>query len=222
MTAQQMDQLVANIRRDGVLTSLPLCYEDPDTKAAGGVEEVLSGHHRSEAAIKADLAEIDYLCIVSKLTESRKRAIQLSHNAITGQDDPATLAAMYAGLDLDMKGYSGLDDSVLKAMEDVTLAGLNIGVKYQEMAFFFLPEDAEAVTGALATIDKAAKKNQAYVAAYKDFDEFFETAVRVKTKFQAFNTGVALRLMVDLAILQLEQMEAEEAASAPATETVGG
>lgn len=229
MTAQQMEQLVANIRRDRVLTSLPLMYEDPDLKAAGEpVEEILSGHHRVEAAIAAPLASIAYLCITSKLTDAQKVAIQLSHNAIVGQDDPATLAAMYAGLDLDARMYSGLDDTVLKAMEDVALTGLNVGIKYQEMHLFFLPEDEAVVAEALKDIEKAARKNQAYVARFADFDDFFETAVRVKSKFEAFNTGVAVRLLVDLAkqrLAQLEQRLAQleaEAAEAPAPEESTG
>ena len=209
MTAQQMEQLVANIRRDGVLTSLPLTYQPP----GGGPEEILSGHHRIEASIMAGLTTIDWLCIVSPLTEARKTAIQLSHNAIVGQDDPATLAAMYAGLDLDSRMYSGLDDTVLKAMDDVALTGLNVGTKYQEMHLYFLPEDAEVVTEALKSIEAAARKQQAYVARYADFDEFFAAAVAVKSKFEAFNTGVALRLLTDLAMERLAQLEAEAAAA---------
>lgn len=212
MTAAQMDQFIANLKTDGALTSLPLCYEDPDLEPK--VEEILSGHHRVEASIGAGLPEIDYLCIVSKLSEERKRAIQLSHNALVGQDDIPTLVNMYAGLDLSAKTYSGLDDSVLNSIKDVKLAGLSVGVAYQEMRFFFLPEDAEVVERGLAEIEKAAKKRQAHVAAYRDFDDFFELALKAKTKFEVFNNAMAVRLLVDLAMQRLAQIEAEEAAAA--------
>lgn len=207
MTAQQMEQLVANIRRDGVLTSLPLTYQPPE-----GPEEILSGHHRVEAAIQAGLAQIDWLCIVTPLTEARKTAIQLSHNAIVGQDDPATLAQMYMGLDLEEREYSGLDDDVLKAMEGVELTGLNVGLKYQEMHLFFLPEDEAVVAEALKDLTKAAKKAQAYVARFDDYEEFFNTVVAVKTSQKAFNSATAVRLLVDLAKERLAQIEAEAAA----------
>jgi nicotinamidase-related amidase len=163
------------------------------------------------AAIAAGLAEIDYLCIATPLTLERKRAIQLSHNAIAGQDDPVTLATMYADLDLDARNYSGLDDSVLKAMENVELAGLNVGIKYQDMHLYFLPEDAAVVGEVLKDLDAAARKNQAWVARYADFDAFFETAVATKLKHQAFNTGVAVGLMAQLARERLAQLEAEAA-----------
>lgn len=222
MTAQQMEQLVANMRADGVMTSLPLMYEDPDLRAAGEtVEEILSGHHRVEAAIAVPFDEIDYLVITSKLTEQRKVAIQLSHNAIVGQDDPAKLAALYAGLDLEARLYSGLDDGVLKAMENVELTGLNVGIKYQEMHLFFLPEDQAVVSEALKTLEAAARKEQAYVARYEDYDAFFAAVVAVKSRFKAFNSAVAVRLLVDLALERLEQLKAE-GAEAPAGEGADG
>jgi hypothetical protein len=213
MTAQQMEQFVANLRRDKKLTSLPLCYRAPGSEDI----EILSGHHRVEASILAELNPIRVIVIVSYLSEARKTAIQLSHNAIVGQDDPATLAMMYSGLDLDAKAYSGLDDTVLKAMENVELTGLNVGVKYQEMNLFFLEEDEAEITEALQAIEKAARKEQAYVARFVDFDHFFETIVLVKTKYQAFNSGIAFRLMADLARERLAQIEAEQAQAGEAT-----
>ena len=76
------------------------------------------------------------------------------------------------------------------------------------------PEDAAVVEAALQRIEKAARRRAAYVAAYRDFDQFFDTVVRVKTKFQSFNSAITFGLLVDLAIERLEQLEAEEAESA--------
>ena len=204
MTTAQMAQLVDNIRRDGKLTSSVLAYRDPDT----GELEILSGHHRTQAAITADLPVITLKVITTRLTQDRKKAIQLSHNAIVGQDDPATLASMYADLNLTAKIYSGLDDSIMASMQKISLVGLSVTVKYQEMNLFFLSADADAVKAALPKIERAARKNAAYVAAYEDFDVFFDTMVRAKSKLQSFNSAITFRMLVDLAMERLDEMEA--------------
>jgi hypothetical protein len=139
---------------------------------------------------------------------SRNRDAQL------GSDDQATLAAMYAGLDLSAKTYSGLDDTVLAAMSKVQLAGLGVSIRYQEMTLFFLAEDAQLVADALPKIEKAARKQTAYVASYADFDAFFNLVVRAKSKFQAFNSAIAFRMLIDLATKALDEMDAVEQDSA--------
>jgi ParB-like chromosome segregation protein Spo0J len=50
MKAPQFKRLVENIRRDGVLTQLPLVYRG----------RILSGNHRVRAAIEAGLTEIEW------------------------------------------------------------------------------------------------------------------------------------------------------------------
>lgn len=48
------------------------------------------------------------------MSEEHRIAIQLSHNAIVGQDDPDILKKLYDKiLDIDLKEYSGLDDKTL-------------------------------------------------------------------------------------------------------------
>lgn len=71
---------------------------------------------------------------------------------------------------------------------------------------------------ALKTLDAAAKKKAAYVAAYADFDRFFDAAVRIKAKFEAFNSAIAVRIMADLALERLAQLEAEDKPQEPAPE----
>jgi hypothetical protein len=223
MTAAQMDLLVQNVRVDGRLTSTPLCYQPPGADEDG--IEILSGHHRTEAAIRAPLDEITIEVIVTELSHERKVQLQLAHNAVSGQDDATKLAQLYDSLDLNARKASGLTDDVLNAFKDITLGGLSVSLQYQEMNLFFLPEEAEVVKKAFARIDKAAKKQTAYIAAYADFQTFFDVAVRVKSKFDVFNSATALRMMVDLATQRLDQIEAEEAedaANAEAARQSGG
>lgn len=213
MTAAQMAQLTDNIRRDGVLTSAILAYRDPES----GVHSVVSGHHRKDCALAAEVTRGPVIVITTPLTLQRLRALQLAHNAITGQDDLSTLRQMFAGLDLAAKSYSGVDDAVLGNLGKVTLGGLGVSMKYQEMQLFFLDQDATVVEAALERISKAAKKKQAYVAAYRDYDEFFEVMVRGKHSLGAFNSAITFRLLCDLATAKLDEIEAAAAAEEPAS-----
>lgn len=85
MTGDQLRRLVENIRRDGVLTSLPLVYTpsaelNPDFFAqSGGAPIIVSGNHRVEAAREAGLEVIDVIELRTPVTDARLRAIQLSH-----------------------------------------------------------------------------------------------------------------------------------------------
>lgn len=210
MTAAQMDQLVKNVKQDGDLTSLPLVYW-PD-KATDAEIEIISGHHRIEAAILAELPSIEVRVIVEAISLERLRALQLSHNALTGQDDMGVLGQMYLSLDLDAKRYSGLTDDVVNPLKNISLAGLNVGaIAYEHIHVFFLPEDAAAVMNAIGELDKAAKKTPTLVAHYQDFSAFFAAVVQVKTKFEVFNSAMAVRLLVDLALQRLEQLKLDEA-----------
>jgi hypothetical protein len=208
MTAAQQGQLTENMKRDGAATSALLVYRDPDT----GKLEILSGHHRRDSAVDAELP-CPGIIITTRLSDQRKKAIQLSHNAIVGQDDMATLAQLYAGLDLTAKSYSGLDDSVVGNLAKIQLAGLGLSIKYQEMNLFFLSEDAGVVAEAMDRIDKAARKHQAYVARCADWEEFFALMVRAKAKFQVFNSGIAFRMLIDLCMAELDRLDAEEPAA---------
>lgn len=201
MKGEQFNQLVDNIRRDGVLTSLPLVHE----------QVVLSGNHRVLAGIKAGLEEADVVEIVGSLPEARKLALQLSHNAITGQDDPSILAGLYAELDLDWKSYSGVTDDVLKGIEELNLASLSAGATtYQDMLLTFLPEDATAFLDLVKQIETKGKKLVRLLASLNDFDRFFDTAVAVKEKLNIQNTATAVRMMATLAAERLAEIEAND------------
>ncbi|MBI0379164.1 ParB N-terminal domain-containing protein, partial [Streptomyces albiflaviniger] len=113
---EQFRQLVANIQRDGHLTSTPLVWND----AESGRLIVLSGNHRTLAAIEAGLEQIWWMQIDQPLPRQRQIALQLSHNAIAGQDDPAILKELYEELEsVEWRQYTGLDDKTLDLLEKV-------------------------------------------------------------------------------------------------------
>jgi hypothetical protein len=63
MTQEMFENLVNNIKSDGGLSSLPLCYQEKDGRLL-----VLSGNHRVQAAVHAGLEEILVLVIDKELT----------------------------------------------------------------------------------------------------------------------------------------------------------
>lgn len=211
--------LVENVRKDGKLTSVPLCCILDD-----GSLEILSGHHRTLAAIEAGFQEITVEVILNKLSEERKKAIQLSHNAIAGKDNLAVLGSMWADLSLDAKKYSGLTEDDLGDFGDIKIAGIGAqGIRYEELTLMFLPSDLATVEKALSTIKSTETKvPNVKIAAIETFEQFFETVVRTKELTGVVNNALALATMLELATQRLDQLEAEqreaeeaEAAKAP-------
>jgi hypothetical protein len=125
MAKDQFDALVANIREDGVLTSTPLLYQP------GGVGdvEIVSGHHRTLAVLEAlgEDAEYDAMVVLDAQSRDQIIARQLSHNSISGVDDPATLKRLWEEIeDVDWKKYAALDDRTLKLLAEVDLLAARV------------------------------------------------------------------------------------------------
>lgn len=212
MPPTMFKRLVENVRIDGRLTSVVLACQAKD-----GTLELLSGHHRTAAAVEVGLPLIDVMVITTPLTEKRKVAIQLSHNSINGDDDASLLADLYSALDIDAKKFSGLDDSILdigKGPNAGALGGANI--KYDELLFSFLPEDRKQFEIELEAVAKRAKKLRVHLAPHAVFDEFFDAIIRTKHQLNIVNSGIALSVMARLAAERLDEMEAEEADKADA------
>ena len=234
MTGEQERRLSANIAGDGALTSVPLLYnpkrqlEDPEDLDPVDLI-VVSGNHRIDAAITAGLNPIWVMEVVSYLAEPEIVALQLAHNAITGQDDPNILLELYSQLDLDLKKYTGLTDEDFK-LPELNLTGMAFAApSYQEISLLFLPDEAEEFKRIMQEIEKKGRENEFLLAKYRDFDMFFQTLCRVKETLKVFNNAVAMRLLCDLASDHLDLLEAqaeqseaqaEKEAAAPIVESV--
>lgn len=106
-------QLVENIKADKRLSSVPLCRPIKD-----GRLEVLSGNHRVKASVEAGLEKILVIVLLENLDESRRIAIQLSHNALVGQDDQNILAELWAKIDdINTRLYAGLSSDTLNEIK---------------------------------------------------------------------------------------------------------
>jgi hypothetical protein len=204
MAEPEFNRLVANLRHDGVLTSLPLVYRG----------EVLSGNHRVQAAIKAGIVDADIIEITSDLTEQQRRAIQLSHNALTGKDDPNILREIYEGLSLDWQKYSAVYEEMFK-LDEAKAVSLGVPIaKYQELVIAFLPEDRTAFYEFAQALEKRYSKAHVLVGELSSFDALFDAILAVKDGRHIGNTGTALKVMAEI-VLRVLREEAEAAPVSP-------
>lgn len=194
MTKEKFDALVDNVRRDGVLTSVPLVYADPDT----GKEIVLSGNHRTRAAVEAGLPEIPVLLIDQRLSRQQQIAIQLSHNSIFGEDDPDTLAMLYEQLDdVDWRSYSGLDDKVLDLLDDPTAVPFaEANLTYQTVQLVFLPPEKEVAEQALFEVKKLHGISDMWLAALPQYEPTLASLETVRSSYSVGNVATALGIIL--------------------------
>jgi hypothetical protein len=200
MKAPQFQRLVDNLKRDGILTSAPLVYR--------GV--VRSGNHRVQAAIKAGIEQADCLELLGEIPEERVIAIQLAHNAINGEDDPAILGKLWKALPFEEKRYSGLTDEMIGAIKEIDIASLGMGgPEHEEIVLLFLPEEAGAFHAMVKRIEKKSRKPPVFAAARADFEKFFDAIVATKGHLNVHNTALAISMMAQLALERIDQLVAE-------------
>lgn len=194
MPAEMFRNLVQNVKRDGGLSSVPFCYKEGDKY------RVLSGNHRVMAAMEAGLKEVLVMYTDEPLTRQEQVAIQLSHNAIEGQDDPATLKALWDEIEeVDWKLYSGLDDKLLKELEKVTLEPLaEVSLDYRTASFVFLPEEMECMERAFEEAMTAVADKDIYLARIQEFGRLLDALDKTYGSYNIKNSATALMIVLDI------------------------
>ncbi|MFC4060217.1 ParB N-terminal domain-containing protein [Planomonospora corallina] len=202
---EEFDRLVENIRRDGCLTSTPLIYSGGEYDE--GHELILSGNHRTMASVEAGLDEIDCMLIEEQLTRQQLIAIQLSHNAISGQDDPATLKQLYEQLDdVDWRAYSGLADDQLELLAQVQPEGLSeANLDFATVSLIFLPDELETAREAF----NAARlgQNESWLAARADYEQTLDTLASTHAAHKVGNVATALHAILAIAERHLDELQ---------------
>ena len=205
MKHEDFKQLVENIRRDGQLTSTPFLCKEPDGKYL-----CLSGNHRTKAAIEAGLKEIVCLFTNDELTQDQKIAIQLSQNAISGQDDPATLKLLYESiLDTEMKKYSGLDDATLELLSKVDTASIaEANLEFKTIQIVFLPDELETARKSIDRIKSALKSaDESWLAKKSEYDDWLDAQEIVSSSYSVRNVAVTFNLILKLVERNLYQLQ---------------
>jgi len=208
MKAEQFQALVENVKKDGNLSSLPLCYREKDGKL-----RVLSGNHRVMAARQAGVEQVLVLVIADEKDMDERLAIQLSHNAIAGQDDLVLLKELWESIkDVQARMYAGLDSDTLKALQGIQFAAITEQrLRYKLTSFLFLPEELEDLDQLLKETAAAFAGDVVYLANLNTYDDFFELIVRIKKRCQIKNSAAAFLKLMELGRIGLEQLIKEEA-----------
>jgi len=207
MTHEQFQLLVANVRRDGCLSSVPFAF---GVKEAGEwVYEVLSGNHRTKAAIAAGLDEIWVMVTHDPLTEEQKIAIQLSHNAITGQDDPATLRKLYEQVGtVDLKVYCGLDDRTLELLEKVSpIAFSEAALEAKTLTMYFLPDELERAQTIIEGLLKQVSGDRTWLLRHAEYDSWLDLMAAAGGSKGVSNAATSLMVLLDVFSRHLDDLQ---------------
>lgn len=201
-------QLRDNIAADKRLSSVPLCYRHED-----GRLEVLSGNHRVQASVAAGIGHIIVLVITEKLDKSRRIAIQLSHNALTGQDDQSILANLWAQVEsVQDKLYSGLDSEMLKELEDVPLVNFTTPqVPAHMVTFMFTDGERNQLSEIFDLLADAARRSSAvHIFPGAQYEEFTKLLLEVKNAEKIRDSSLAMTRILEIVSEHLEAPAQEQ------------
>lgn len=212
MPVGMFNALVANVRKNAALESLPLCATRAETP---DVLEVVSGHHRVRAANAAGI-EFGVVLLYRGLTDSEIKAKQLAHNAIQGSSDPDIVREIFTRIvDLDARVESYIDpDTIAPPPEPVRFEQIDVDplADAKQVLLVFLPTQARDFTRAMELLK--SEPDVVYAAHRECFDGFREAVNRVRTDLEILAYPTAITEMVRLAMRGLEVEAAERAAAA--------
>lgn len=194
MRHETYQQLVENIKRDGCLAgNTPFVVLEPDDKWL-----VLSGNHRVMASIDAGLERIRVEGTRQDLPEARRKAIQLSHNAIVGTDDLDLLKKVYDDIDsIEWKKYAGLDDQTLDMLEKIEPAPVgDVQLDYIPVTFLFLNNELDDLHGVLEEARKFIASEEYMVAPLSQYDRFIDALYLAGRANGVFNIALEMELML--------------------------
>lgn len=202
MKPEEYQKLVANIKKDGQLTSVPFCFYNENNQI-----EVLSGNHRVLASIDAELNEIEVMLCKDKLSKDQALAIQLSHNSISGQDDEELLRKLYGELEsLEFKEYSGLTDEFINFCKEVEKDFKVPNLSYQALNLLFLPEETKEIKEVLEIISDLLNTNH-ILTSMKDYDEYLGTTTTISKCLNIKNPSTTFLAMIRLVKENMDKLK---------------
>jgi hypothetical protein len=195
MRAETLRRLVENIKADGQLSQIPFCLKQPPPSDRF---LVLSGNHRVLGARGAGLTEIPIMWTDAALTRDQQLAIQLSHNAIAGEDDPVILKELWDELqDVSLKMYSGLDDKALGLLLKTPMPALSdVRLDFRTTTFLFLPEELEQLKTAFAQAKTLVHGDTVLLARVSDYDRLLDGLAEANAAHHIMNGATGLLILL--------------------------
>jgi hypothetical protein len=194
MNKVEYEQLVTNIKRDGQLSSTPFI------SLKDGVYTVISGNHRVKASIDANLLSIH--CMVGEnLSQDEIRAIQLSHNSISGKDDLTILKDLFEEIkSVELQDYAFIDNSVFDELEKMDITIVQPTNEFISIGLMFFDAEFSKFEDIVQEIKISAKANELVIPMpKKDHKKFSEVVTKLKSDYNIKDYGAALIKMAYLA-----------------------
>lgn len=207
---QQSDfrQLVANIKRDGQLSSIPFCV-----KKENGGYIVVSGNHRVQAAKQAGLNTIPVMYVEEEnITHDQIRAIQLSHNSIAGQDDPEILKQLLDEIrDTAFKEYAHISQEYLNSIESPTYVVEMPNNEIVPVTFMFIDTNKVSFDRVMAQLDLLTPRELENTTLIpKDvMHRLNEVSAKVQEKHKIKAQALSICKMIELVDYMLDNGTAE-------------
>lgn len=197
MSNDTFTALVNNIKRDGELSSVPFCVKYPD-----GHFTVVSGNHRVEAAKMAGLTIIPVMYVLEEDTSNDEiRAKQLSHNSISGKDDPEIIKQLLDEIrDVAFKEYAHISNEILEGVKDIDYT---VEMPNNEV----VPVTLMFVDTSKAALDRLLEELEAYTPAELEntiiMDKNYmkrlnEVTAKVSSRFKIKAQALSVCKMVEL------------------------
>lgn len=198
MDQSVFNQLVANIKRDGQLSSVPFCLEyEPDKY------EVISGNHRVQAAQMAGLSIIPIMYSDS-LTNDEKRAIQLSHNSLVGKDDLEILKDLMDEIrDASLKEYTGVDESIFESLNSYQYDIVQPRNSVVTFNLTFFETDKDALLKLCEEIEENKDYETTALLPMDYMDRYLEVVGEVQKKYKLKALGLTMMKIVELAMQKM-------------------
>ena len=212
MASDKFNRLVENIKQDGCLTSVPLCYQSE----AGAALKCISGNHRVKASIEAELTEITVQVVLTPITSDEFIAKQLSHNALVGLDNKDILRVLWDQiLSADAKLYSGLDKDAIEKLEMPKIPPVDMTLDYEQVTVLFVGREKEYVLKVLAEVRRRSilsKEN--WIETIEAYSQVADAMQQLCTRETIHNYATALLLMAQYAQEYLKLLDAGEVTQA--------
>lgn len=201
MNQDTFHQLVANLKKDGQLSSVPFTIL-LETGKDKGKYEVISGNHRVKAAQMAGIADMHIMYVEeSKISQSEKRALQLSHNSIHGQDDMALLRELVDEItDLDYREYAHIDEAMFDELDKMDYSVIQPTNEVITITFSFFDTakvDFDRIAKELDTISEKDLENT-HLFPKEQFHIFNEVIGQVQERYRLKSYGLGIMRMVEL------------------------
>jgi len=204
MEPEMYKRLVENVRADGCLTSVPLCYRTPEGKL-----RCVSGNHRTQAACDAGFKKIHAQVITTPISNDEFIAKQLSHNALAGKDNEEILRVLWHKMENpDMKAYSGLDKSMIEKLEIPTVPPIDARLDFEQVTVLFVGKEKSYVQQvAKEVLKRGILSKTTWVETHEAYDQVAETIKGVCDHEGIHNFATAIMIMAEYAQKYMETLD---------------